>query len=125
MKKILTASLSILCLQTLPFAVNADQDQGKPLSMEQKQQLVGGAKKQIMALGGALTATLKQGIKADGHAASVTLCNLQAPAITSASSAEGGSTDWTISRTSLKQRSPANTPAVSYTHLTLPTNREV
>jgi hypothetical protein len=105
MKKLLTTSLSLICLQAIPFAAYADA-----LSANEKKALAGKAKTQIMALGGALTATLKQGIKADGHAASVNLCNLQAPAITKASSAEGGSTEWTVSRTSLKLRSPANAP---------------
>jgi hypothetical protein len=53
---------------------------------------------------------LKQGIKTQGHAASVKLCNLQAPAITKSSSVEGGLTDWAVSRTSLKTRNPANEP---------------
>lgn len=108
MKKILITSLSLLCLQVFPSNLLADT--AKPLSNKERQILVSGAKTQIMSLAGALTATLKQGIKADGHAASVKLCNLQAPAITEASSAEGGSTDWTVSRTSLKLRSPANAP---------------
>jgi hypothetical protein len=115
MKKLFISSLSVLCIQALPLTVYADQasaDQENPaqISLEEKQALVKGAKTQIMSLGGALTATLKQGIKIDGHAASVQLCNLQAPAITKSVSAEGGFTDWTISRTSLKLRSPANAP---------------
>jgi hypothetical protein len=108
MKKLLIASLSALCLQILPLTLYAENT--KPLSGEEKQALVNAAKAQIMSLAGALTATLKQGIKVDGHAASVKLCNLQAPAITKASSAEGGDTDWTVSRTSLKLRSPTNAP---------------
>lgn len=105
MKKLLASSALALCLQSLSPMLYADE-----MSMAEKQGLMKEAKTQIMALGGALTATLKQGIKADGHAASVKLCNLQAPAITKASSAEGGSTEWTVSRTSLKLRSPANAP---------------
>lgn len=108
MKKLLTVSLSVLCLQAIPLTLHAE-DTGS-LSGEEKQMLVGGAKAQIMSLAGALTATLKQGIKAEGHAASVKLCNLQAPVITKASSAEGGATDWTVSRTSLKLRNPTNAP---------------
>lgn len=110
MKKLLTTSFSILCIHTLSVSAQADESQSTLLNMEQKQALVGEAKTNIMSLAGALTATLKQGIKADGHAASVNLCNLQAPAITKASSAEGGLTEWTVSRTSLKLRSPANAP---------------
>tara|TARA_B100001059_G_C17836057_1_gene588186 strand:- start:1394 stop:2098 length:705 start_codon:yes stop_codon:yes gene_type:complete len=105
MKKLLISSLSALCIQALPLTLHADE-----INIEEKQALVKGAKTQIMALGGALTATLKQGIKTNGHAASVQLCNLQAPAITKSVSSEGGFTDWTISRTSLKLRSPANAP---------------
>lgn len=108
MKKILTTSLSLLCLQALPITLLAETTE--LLSNEEKQMLASDAKTQIMSLASALTATLKQGIKADGHAASVKLCNLQAPAITKASSAEGGSTDWTVSRTSLKLRNSANAP---------------
>lgn len=108
MKKILTTSLSLLCLQSLPLTLQAETTES--LSDEEKQVLVSEAKTQMMSLAGSLMATLKQGIKADGHAASVKLCNLQAPAITKASSAEGGSTDWSVSRTSLKLRSPANAP---------------
>lgn len=105
MKKLLVSSALALCLQGISPVLYAEQ-----MSVTEKQVLAKDAKTQIMSLAGALTATLKQGIKADGHAASVKLCNLQAPAITKASSAEGGTTDWTVSRTSLKLRSPANTP---------------
>ena len=108
MKKLLVASISVLCLQLLPLTLHAENT--KPLSQEEKQSLIKGAKTQIMSLAEALTATLKQGIKADGHAASLKLCNLQASAITKSVSAEGGLTEWTISRTSLKLRSPANAP---------------
>ena len=110
MKKRLIAALSALCLQILPLTLNAENT--KPLSGEEKQVLVNEAKAQIMSLAGALTATLNQGIKADGHVASVKLCNLQAPAITKASSAEGGATSWTVRRTSLKLRSPSNTSEI-------------
>lgn len=105
MKKILVSSALALSLQGLSPVLYAEQ-----MSVTEKQVLAKDAKTQIMSLAGALTATLKQGIKAHGHAASVKLCNLQAPAITKVSSAEGGATDWTVSRTSLKLRSPANTP---------------
>lgn len=108
MKKILTTSLSLFCLQLLPLTLQAENT--RPLSNEEKQVLVNGAKTQIMSLAGALTATLKQGIQANGHATSVQLCNVQAPAITESVSAAGGLTEWTISRTSLKLRSPANAP---------------
>lgn len=105
MKKILASSALALCLQGLSPMLYADQ-----MSAAEKQGLVKDAKTQVMSLAGALTATLKQGIKTDGHAASVKLCNLQAPVITKASSIEGGATEWTVSRTSLKLRSPANVP---------------
>lgn len=105
MKKLLASSALALCLQGLSPVLYAEQ-----MSVTEKQVLMKDAKTQIMSLAGALKATLKQGIKTNGHAASVKLCNLQAPAITKASSADGGATDWTVSRTSLKLRSPANTP---------------
>ena len=105
MKKLLVLSALALFLQGLSTALYADQ-----MSMAEKQGLVKEAKAQIMSLAGALTTTLKQGIEADGHAASVKLCNLQAPAITKASSIEGGATEWAVSRTSLKLRSSANVP---------------
>lgn len=108
MKKLLIASLSVLCIQALPLTLHAENT--TPLSNEEKQVLVTAAKTQIMSLGGALMTTLKQGIKTDGHAASVKLCSLQAPAITESVSAEGGLTEWTVSRTSLKLRSPENAP---------------
>lgn len=110
MKKLLITSLSILCLQSLTVNAQETETEYQHLSMEQNKALAAEAKQHIMALGGALKATLKQGIKADGHAASVKLCHLQAPLITKASSIEGGLTEWTVSRTSLKLRSPANTP---------------
>lgn len=110
MKKLLSISLSLICLQTIPLTALAQTAGAAPasLSADEKKALVGEAKTQIMALGGSLTAVLKQGIKANGHAASVKLCNIQAPAITKASSAEGGNTDWTISRSSLRLRNPSN-----------------
>lgn len=104
MKKLLSTSLSLLCLQALPLTLHAEPT----LNSTSKQILVGEAKVQIKSLATALTATLKHGIKTNGHAASVELCNLQAPAITKASSIEGGTTDWAVSRTSLKLRSPSN-----------------
>ena len=108
MKKLLTTSLSLICLQAIPFAAYAQPVETPPISAAEKKALVGEAKTQIMALGGSLTAVLKQGIKTDGHAASVKLCNIQAPAITKASSIEGGSTEWAVSRSSLKLRNPNN-----------------
>lgn len=108
MKKLLTASLSLLCLQSIPFTASAQPADEATLAADEKQVLIGEAKTQIMSLAGSLMTVLKQGIKADGHAASVKLCNLQAPAITKASSAEGGATEWTVSRSSLKLRNPSN-----------------
>jgi hypothetical protein len=105
MKKLLASSALALCLPVLSPILYAEQ-----VSATEKQVLVKEAKTQIMSLAGALTATLKQGIKAEGHAASVKLCNLQAPVITKTSSVEGGLTDWAVSRTSLKTRNPANEP---------------
>lgn len=110
MRKLLTTSLSLIFLQAIPFTAIAQTAgaESAALSADEKKALVGEAKTQIMSLGGSLSAVLKQGIKADGHAASVKLCNIQAPEITKASSAEGGNTDWTISRSSLKLRNPSN-----------------
>lgn len=111
MKKLFIFSLSVLCIQASPLTVYADQASSNQtnsaqINTEKKHALVKGAKTQIMVLAGSLTATLKQGIQTNGHAASVQLCNLQAPAITKSVSTEG----WTLSRTSLKLRNPANAP---------------
>lgn len=39
------------------------------------------------------------------------LCNIQAPLITQGSTPESGSSDWTVSRTSLQLRNPTNAAA--------------
>ena len=98
MKKLIITSLSILCLQVFPVQANDNQP------------LVDQAKTHIKTLAVALKSTLQHGMKDDGAAASIKLCNIQAPLITQASSAESGNSDWTISRTSLQLRSPANAP---------------
>ena len=64
MKKLLTTSLSLICLQTLPLTLHADTSNTE-LNAQEKKILVNEAKTQIMALGGALMATLKQGIQAN------------------------------------------------------------
>ena len=110
MNKLLITSVLVLCLPALPLNVYAEPLNPEVLNKAGKQVFIKEAKTQIMSLAGALTATLKQGIKTQGHAASVKLCNLQAPAITKSSSVEGGLTDWAVSRTSLKTRNPANEP---------------
>lgn len=109
MKNLLTTSLSLICLQTLPLTLHAETSNTE-LNAQEKKILVNEAKTQIMALGSALTATLKQGIQANGHAASVEICNTEAPILTKAASAEGGKTEWTVSRSSLKIRNPSNAP---------------
>jgi hypothetical protein len=92
--------LPLVCLQTLPLTLQASE--GQPLAIQ--------AKSEIKTLAVALKSTLQHGMKTNGPAASVTLCNVQAPAITQASAAKSGSSDWTVTRTSLKLRSPANAP---------------
>jgi hypothetical protein len=100
MKKTLTCLLSILCLHVLSLQANEE----KPLESQ--------AKAEINTLAVALKSTLQHGMKTDGAAASVKLCNIQAPLITQASSAEKGTSEWTVSRTSLQLRNPSNAPEV-------------
>jgi hypothetical protein len=112
MKKLLTTLLSLTCLQTMPFMTLAQSVNERILESDERKVLIGEAKTQIMSLGSSLTTVLKQGIKVDGHAASIKLCKLQAPAITRASSAESGASDWTVSRSSLKLRNPSNSAEI-------------
>lgn len=60
-----------------------------------------------MALGGALKQALMAAMKEGGPLAAIEVCNLSAMPITDQVSAQS---DWTVARTSLKIRNPANTP---------------
>lgn len=60
-----------------------------------------------MALGGALKQALMAAMKEGGPLAAIAVCNLSAMPITDQVSAQS---DWTVARTSLKIRNPANTP---------------
>jgi hypothetical protein len=64
------------------------------------------ARQQAMTFGKQLKQTVQQGMKAGGPTAAIHLCNTQAPAIAAANS-QG---DWTVGRTSLQLRNPANAP---------------
>lgn len=108
MKNILTTSLSLLCLQFLLASVLTAYAEELPTG--EKQALVNEAKTEIKTLAAALKSTLQHGMKTNGPAASVELCNIQAPLITHASTVVNGTTDWTVSRSSLKLRSSANAP---------------
>ena len=105
MNKLLSTPLArllpLFCLQALPISLQASEEQT----------LISQAKTEIKTLATALKSTLQHGMKTNGPAASVTLCNVQAPIITQASAAKSGSSDWTVTRTSLKLRSPANAPS--------------
>jgi hypothetical protein len=109
MKRSFTTTISLLCLQLIPAippTANASE-----LQSSEKLTLVSEAKTEIKTLAIALKSTLQHGMKTNGPAASVKLCNIQAPLITQASTAKSGSSDWTVSRTSLKLRNTENAPS--------------
>lgn len=58
----------------------------------------------------AFKSTLQHGMKTNGPAVSVKLCNIQAPLITQGSTEEIDLSGWTVSRTSLKPRNVNNSP---------------
>ncbi len=66
-----------------------------------------GARQASMALGGALKQALMSAMKEGGPLAAIEVCNLSAMPITDQVSEQG---PWTVARTSLKVRNPANTP---------------
>lgn len=114
MNKLLTTTLALCSIQLFPFT-HAAEETALPKMQDdieiEKLILEKQAKVQIKTLGMALKSTLQHGMKASGAAASVSLCNIQAPAITQASSAEKNGTDWTVTRTSLNIRNPDNMPS--------------
>lgn len=114
MKKILATTIALCSIQTIPFAYASEElALAKAQNKVEVEKLIleKQAKGQIKTLGMALKSTLQHGMKASGAAASVSLCNIQAPAITQASSAEKNGTDWTVTRTSLNIRNPGNKPS--------------
>ena len=111
MKKILTATLSLVCFCTLSISLHAEPEHASAsLTTSQQQALATEAKSHIKTLATALKSTLQHGMKTAGPAASVSLCQIQAPAITKATSKQVSDSSWSISRTSLQPRSLNNTP---------------
>lgn len=81
---------------------------------ERTAQLEAQARQLSAQLGGQLKARLQAAIEAGGPANAITVCNVSAPGIAAELSADG----WTVGRTSLKLRNPANRPD-TWEHATL------
>lgn len=68
---------------------------------------VGASRAAIKSFAGALQEQLKSAMAVGGPTAAIEVCNVAAPAIAAEASEDRG---WTIGRTSLKLRNPANAP---------------
>lgn len=68
---------------------------------------VGASREAIKSFAGALQGQLSSAMAEGGPTAAIGACNVAAPAIAQAASAERG---WSVGRTSLKLRNPANKP---------------
>jgi hypothetical protein len=88
----------IIMLALLPAPAAMAEDKAEALVLE--------ARQHTMAFAKALKSTLMAGMKAEGPAAAINLCNIDAPALAEISSKDG----WQVGRTSLKVRNPNNAP---------------
>jgi hypothetical protein len=88
----------IIMLALLPAPAAMAEDKAEALVLE--------ARQHTMAFAKALKSTLMAGMKAEGPAAAINLCNIDAPALAEINSKDG----WQVGRTSLKVRNPNNAP---------------